>query len=102
MFTVDNSKPFISRFSSYLKLGVLFVLLGLIAVATERPTLLTPAGAMTVASNASHVAQRAKARTSTSAPAAQAAATPAADRFVYFPSQFSERSGAGDDLPAQF
>jgi hypothetical protein len=104
MFTTDSSKPF-SRFASYLKFGVLLVLLGLIVVATERPMLLTPAGAMTVANHASYVSEQAKARASTqgvtTAPAPDAVPPPG-DAFAYFPSQFNERAGAAEDLPPQF
>ena len=104
MLTTDSSKPF-SRFASYLKFGVLLVLLGLIVVATERPMLLTPAGAMTVANHASYVAEQVKPRAATqgvtTAPAPDAVLPPG-DAFVYFPSQFRESSGAGEDLPPQF
>lgn len=102
MLTTDSSTPF-SRFASYLKFGVLLVLLGLIVVATERPMLLTPAGAMTVANHASYVAEQAKPRAVTQGAApAPDAVLPPGDAFVYFPSQFRESSGAGEDLPPQF
>jgi hypothetical protein len=103
MFTLHSSKPIISRIAASLKFAVLLLLLGLIVVATERPMLLTPAGAVTVADDAAYVADQAKSRALTSAtPAASAAAAPAADDFTYFPSQFGAPSGPVDELPPQF
>jgi hypothetical protein len=97
MFTLHSSKPIISRIAASLKFAVLLVLLGLIFVATERPMLLSPAGAVTVADDAAYVADQAKARSS-----AGAAAASAADDFIYFPSQFPTPSGPVEDLPPQF
>lgn len=97
MLTLHNSKPIISRVAASLKFAVLLILLGLIVVATERPMLLTPAGAVTVADDAAYVADQAKARASPSAAAASAA-----DDFIYFPSQFPAPNGPVEDLPPQF
>jgi hypothetical protein len=89
MFTLDSSKPIIRRVATSLKLGVLLALLGLIVVATERPILLTPAGAVTVASDASYVAGQARPRTPASNTQARTAASSADSDFTYFPSQFA-------------
>jgi hypothetical protein len=103
MFTLHNSKPIINRVAASLKFAVLLLLLGLIVVVTERPMLLTPAGAVTMADDAAYVADQAKARASTSATAAAStAAAPAADEFKYFPSQFGAPTGPVDELPTQF
>lgn len=100
MSTLQSSKPIISRVATSLKFVVLLVLLGLIVVATERPMLLTHAGAVTVTEG--YVAE-ANAKASTGAvPAAGSAATPAADDLTYFPSQFTAPSGPVEDLPPQF
>ena len=101
MSTLQSSKPIISRVATSLKFVVLLVLLGLIVVATERPMLLTHAGAVTVTEG--YVADQASAKASTGAvPAAGSAATPAADDLTYFPSQFTAPSGPVEDLPPQF
>jgi hypothetical protein len=101
MFTLHSSKPIISRVAASLKFAVLLILLGLIVVATERPMLLTPAGAVTVADDAAYVADQAKAVASArAAPAASVAAAPAAGE--YFPSQFAAPIGPVEDLPPQF
>jgi hypothetical protein len=103
MLTLHNSKPIISRVAASLKFAVLLILLGLIVVATERPMLLTPAGAVTVADDAAYVADQAKVAASTSAaPAASVAAAPAANEFKYFPSQFPAPTGPVEDLPPEF
>ena len=103
MLTLHNSKPIISRVAASLKFAVLLILLGLIVVATERPMLLTPAGAVTIADDAAYVADQAKAKAPASgAPAASAAAAPAADEFKYFPSQFPAPTGPVVELPSQF
>jgi hypothetical protein len=103
MLTLHSSKPIISRVAASLKFAVLLVLLGLIVVATERPMLLTPAGAVTVADDAAYVADQAKAVASAgTAPAASAAAAPAAGEFKYFPSQFPAPTGPVEDLPPEF
>jgi hypothetical protein len=96
MFTLHSSKPIISRVAASLKFAVLLVLLGLIVVATERPMLLSPAGAVTVADDAANVGEQAKAWASASAAAS------AAGDFGYFPSQFPAPSGPVEDLPPQF
>ena len=102
MLTLHDSKPVISRVAASLKFAVLLVLLGLIVVATERPMLLTPAGAVTVADDAAYVAAQARAKAPASTvPAPSAAAAPAAD-FTYFPSQFSAPTGPVEELPPQF
>ena len=98
MFTLDSSKPIIRRVATSLKLGVLLALLGLIVVATERPILLTPAGA----SDASYVAGQARPRTTASNTQARTAASPADGDFTYFPSQFAAPTGPVEDLPPQF
>jgi hypothetical protein len=103
MLTLHDSKPIISRVAASLKFAVLLVLLGLIVVATERPMLLTPAGAVTVADDAAYVAAQAKAKAPSGAAAAPGIATwPAADDFTYFPSQFAAPTGPVEDLPPQF
>jgi hypothetical protein len=103
MLTLHNSKPIISRVAASLKFAVLLVLLGLIVVATERPMLLTPAAAVTIADDAAYVADQAKAKAPASAaPAASTAAAPAADEFTYFPSQFAAPAGPVVELPPQF
>ena len=96
MLTLHSTKPIISRVAASLKFAVLLALLGLIVVATERPMLLTPAGAVTMVDDAAYVAAQAK------APAPRAAAAPAADEFTYFPSQFAAPTGPVEDLPPQF
>ena len=96
MLTLHGSKPIISRVAASLKFAALLVLLGLIVVATERPMLLTPAGAVTMADDPAYVAAQAKARTS------GVAAAPAAGEFTYFPSQFAAPTGPVEDLPPQF
>ena len=102
MLTLHDSKPVISRVAASLKFAVLLVLLGLIVVATERPMLLTPAGAVTVADDAAYVAAQARAKAPASAvPAPSAAAAPAAD-FTYLPSQFAAPAGPVEELPPQF
>lgn len=102
MLTLHDSKPVISRVAASLKFAVLLVLLGLIVVATERPMLLTPAGAVTVADDAAYVAAQARAKAPASAvPAPSAAAAPATD-FTYFPSQFPAPTGPVEELPPQF
>jgi hypothetical protein len=102
MLTLHDSKPIVSRVAASLKFAVLLVLLGLIVVATERPMLLTPAGAVTVADDAAYVAAQARAKAPASAvPAPNAAAAPAAD-FTYFPSQFAVPTGPIEELPPQF
>jgi hypothetical protein len=103
MLTLHSSKPIVSRVAASLKFAVLLALLGLIVVATERPMLLTPAGAVTVADDAAYVAAQAKVKDPASAaPAPSAAAAPAADEFKYFPSQFAAPTGPVEDLPPQF
>ena len=103
MLTLHDSKPIISRVAASSKFAVLLILLGLIVVATERPMLLTPAGAVTVTDDAAYVADQAKRQASTSAaPTARAAAAPAADEFKYFPSQFPAPTGPVEDLPPEF
>ncbi len=102
MFTLHSSKPIINRVAASLKFALLLVLLGLIVVATERPMLLTPAGAVTVADDAAYMADQARARTSAHATPDAVAAAPANDDFTYFPSQFRAPSGPVEDLPPQF
>jgi hypothetical protein len=103
MFTLHSSKPIISRVAASLKFAVLLVLLGLIVVATERPMLLSPAGAVTVADDAAYVADQARAVPSLSAaPAASVAAPAAPAASEYFPSQFAAPTGPVEDLPPQF
>ncbi|MEO8567052.1 MAG: hypothetical protein ABI541_11770 [Betaproteobacteria bacterium] len=103
MRTLHSSKPIISRVAASLKFAVLLLLLGLIVVATERPMLLTPAGAVTVADDTAYVADQAKVKAPASAaPARSAAAAPAADGFTYFPSQFAAPTEPVEDLPPQF
>lgn len=97
MSTLQSSKPIISRVAASLKFAVLLVLLGLIVVATERPILLTHAGAVTVTQG--YVADQASAK---AVPAASSTATPAADDPAYFPSQFRAPNGPVEDLPPQF
>jgi hypothetical protein len=99
MLTLHNSKPIISRVAASLKFAVLLILLGLIVVATERPMLLTPAGAVTVGDDPAYLAGA----TATSVTPAPATATvPAADGFTYFPSQFPAPTGPVEDLPPEF
>lgn len=104
MFTLHSSKPIVSRVAASLKFALLLVLLGLIVVATERPMLLTPAGAVTVADDAAYAAgqARGKARASAGATPDAVAAAPANDDSTYFPSQFRAPSGPVEDLPPQF
>jgi hypothetical protein len=99
MLTLHNSKPIISRIAASLKFAVLLVLLGLIVVATERPMLLSPAGAVTIGDDPAYLAGP----TATSVrPAPAVAAAPAPDESTYFPSQFAAPAGAVQDLPPQF
>ena len=99
MLTLHNSKPIISRVAASLKFAVLLVLLGLIVVATERPMLLSPAGAVTVGDDPAYLAGP----TATSVtPAPETATAPAADGFTYFPSQFPAPTGPVEDLPPEF
>lgn len=100
MFTPHSSKSTIDRVAASLKLAVVLVLLGLIVVATERPMLLSPAGAVTVSHDAAYVTEQAKTRAG--AAPETSAVTSAADGFVYFPSQFSVPTGPVEDLPPQF
>ena len=103
MLTLHNSKPIISRVAASLKFAVLLILLGLIVVATERPMLLSPAGAVTVGDDPAYLAYQAKPQASASAaPSASAATAPAPDGFTYFPSQFPAPAGPVEDLPPQF
>lgn len=99
MLTLHNSKPIISRVASSLKFAVLLVLLGLIVVATERPMLLSPAGAVTVGDDPAYLAGPAA---TSVAPTPAAAAAPAAGEATYFPSQFAAPTGPVQDLPPQF
>ncbi len=99
MLTLHDSKPIISRVAASLKFAVLLILLGLIVVATERPMLLSPAGAVTVGDDPAYLAG-ATATSVTPAPAT--AAAPAADEVKYFPSQFPAPTGPVQDLPPQF
>ena len=94
MFTPHSSKPSLGRVASSLKYGLILVLLGVIVVATERPMLLSPAGAVTVAGQA-------KARAEASASTVPAAPVPGAED-TYFPSQFPAPNRPVEDLPAQF
>lgn len=99
MLTLHSSKPIISRVAASLKFAVLLVLLGLIVVATERPMLLTPAGAVTVGDDPAYLAGA----TATSAmPAPAVSPAPAVDETTYFPSQFAAPTGPVQDLPPQF
>ena len=99
MLKLHSSKPVISRVAASLKFAVLLVLLGLIVVATERPMLLSPAGAVTVGDDPAFLAGP----TATSvAPAPAAAKAPAAGETTYFPSQFAAPTGPVQDLPPQF
>ena len=99
MLTVHNSKPIITRIAASLKFAALLVLLGLIVVATERPMLLSPAGAVTIGDNPAYLAGP----TATSVrPAPAVAAAPAADESTYFPSQFAAPAEPVQDLPPQF
>jgi hypothetical protein len=93
MFTLHSSKPIISRVAASLKFAVVLVLLGLIVVATERPMLLSPAGAVTVGDDPPFLA---------GATATSVAPAPAADEATYFPSQFAAPTGPVQDLPPQF
>ena len=99
MRTLNDSKPIISRVASSLKFAVLLVLLGLIVVATERPMLLSPAGAVTVGDDPAYLAGPAA---TSVVPARAVAAAPAADQATYFPSQFAAPTGPVEDLPPQF
>jgi hypothetical protein len=99
MLTLHNSKPIISRVAASLKFAVLLVLLGLIVVATERPMLLSQAGAVTVGDDPAYLAGA----TATSVtPAPVTAPVPAADGVTYFPSQFPAPTGPVEDLPPEF
>ena len=102
MLTLHDSKPIISRVAASLKFAVLLVLLGLIVVATERPMLLTPAGAVTVADDAAYVAAQAKAKAPASAVTAPSAPAAPSSDFAYFPSQFAAPIGPVEELPPQF
>ena len=99
MLKLHGSKPVINRVAASLKFAVLLVLLGLIVVATERPMLLSPAGAVTVGDDPPFLAG-ATATSVTPAPAT--AAAPAAGESVYFPSQFAAPTGPANELPPQF
>ena len=103
MLTLHNSKPIISRVAASLKFAVLLVLLGLIVVATERPMLLSPAGAVTVADDAAYVADQAKAEPR---PASRRRPAPP-QRPQPTNSRISRRNlpaptGPVEDLPPQF
>ena len=104
MFTLHSSKSTIGRVAASLKFAVLLVLLGLIVVATERPMLLSPAGAVTTASQAAYVADQAGAKAAVgprSAP--DVAAAPSVDECqVYFRRNSRRRRGPVEDLPPQF
>jgi hypothetical protein len=99
MFTSHSTKSTIGRFAASLKFAVLLVLLGLIVVATERPVLLSPAGAVTTAYQASHVADQARTK---AVPEPHALAPAVDDVTYYFPSQFAAPSGPAEELPPQF
>lgn len=96
MFTVHNSKSITARVGTSLKVGAMLVLLGLIVVATERPILLAPAGAVTNAEQRSDAADHAKAA------AANPVAPAAAGEIEYFSARFPAPSGPVEDLPPQF
>jgi hypothetical protein len=95
MFTPHSSKPSMGRVASSLKYGVILLLLGFIVVATERPMLLSPAGAVTVA-------EQAKARAEASGTSATSGAPVPGPDDTYFPSQFPAPNGPVEDLPPQF
>jgi|SRR5689334_7286566 len=100
MFTLHSTKSTLGRVATSLKVGVLLMLLGLIVVATERPMLLSPAGAATNANEASYIAEHSR---TTAVPAvAPDATTPSVDGTYYFPSQFAAPSGPVEELPPQF
>ncbi|MGH8712995.1 MAG: hypothetical protein ACREYB_03190 [Casimicrobiaceae bacterium] len=99
MFTDHSSKSITSRVGTSLKVGVLLVLLGLIVVATERPMLLAPAGAVTNAEQASAAPRHA---TAAGAAAVAPAGVAAAGEIEYFPSRFPAPNGPVEDLPPQF
>ncbi len=94
MSTLHSSEPVMRRIATSLKVGVMLVLLGLLVVATERPTLFSPAVAVTTA-EAAHLIDQDRA-------SAEVKAATSADEFAYFPSQFRAPSGPVEDLPPQF
>lgn len=101
MFTLHSTKSTLGRVATSLKVGVLLLLLGLIVVATERPMLLSPAGAATTANEASYVAEHT--RTKAASAVAPDTASPSVDDVTYyFPSQFAAPSGPAEELPPQF
>lgn len=103
MFTLHSTKSTIGRVAASLKFAVLLVLLGLIVVATERPMLLSPAGAVTTASQAFHVADQDRTKAASAPAAAPDASAPSVDDVTYyFPSQFAAPRGPVEDLPPQF
>jgi hypothetical protein len=102
MFTLNSSKRPVSRVAASLKYGLILVLLGLIVIATERPMLLSPAGAVTVADDAAYVADQARAKAASAAAVAPAAAAPSIDDVTYYPSKFPAPSGPVEVLPPQF
>jgi hypothetical protein len=102
MFTLHSSKRPVSRVAASLKYGLILVLLGLIVVATERPMLLSPAGAVTVADDAAYVADQARTKAAPAPTVAPDAAGPSVDDVTYYPSQFPAPSGPVQDLPPQF
>lgn len=102
MFTLHSSKPIMARVGTSLKVGLLVALLGLVAVATERPTLLATAGAVAAADETAYVAEQAKARAAAKSAPATPAVAPATAHFDYLPSHFAAPSGPIEDLPPQF
>lgn len=102
MFTLHSSKRPVSPVASSLKYGLILVLLGLIVIATERPMLLSPAGAVTVADDAAYVADQARAKAASAPAVAPAAPAPSVDDVTYYPSRFPAPSGPVEDLPPQF
>ncbi len=102
MFTLHSSKPSMGPVASSLKYGLILVLLGLIVVATERPMLLSPAAAVTVADDAAYVADQAKAQAAAGGTSATIVGPVPGAEDTYFPSQFAAPSGPVEDLPAQF
>ncbi len=102
MFTPHSSKPSMGGVASSLKYGLILALLGLIVVATERPMLLSPAGAVTVADDAAYVADQAKAHAAASGASATGVAPVPGAEDTYFPSQFRAPTGPVEDLPPQF
>jgi hypothetical protein len=100
MFTLHSSKRPVSRVASSLKYGLILALLGLIVIATERPMLLSQAGAVTVADHAAYVAEQTRAKATLAV--APDTASPSVDDVTYYPSQFPAPSGPVEDLPPQF